>query len=372
MQKKIIAMAIAGMVSAPAFADSQVNFYGVVDAAVVSVSGSNLSSSTVLESGGPDSTHLGVSASNDLGNGLKAIGTLEYGTDLTNSNGLGSFNARKKMIGLSSDTMGTLQGGWLPSEAYAFSLKFDPFAEGGADPMGAMVAGGAFLIGWTGGANHGDHAIDYTSPNFSGFTFEIGHQTTDDTPGTGLVLASGASNNTGTLASLNYDQGPLSVGGVYATTSPALSADAQSEFALGASYDFEVVKLLGTWQQGKFKNATAATFAPLTVTDPTANNTAYNLSATIPAGPGSFALGYGKTSMGIANDIDGSAYAASYGYPLSKQAKVYLAYEHVTNGSAANLYSVLESSIATNPAGNLQTDSSASSNLLALGLTFGF
>ncbi len=69
------------------------------------------------------------------------------------------------MIGLSSDTVGTLQGGWLPSEAYAFSLKFDPFAEGGADPMGAMVKGGGFLIGWTGGANHGDHANDYTSPN---------------------------------------------------------------------------------------------------------------------------------------------------------------------------------------------------------------
>ena len=96
MQKKIIAMAIAGMVSAPAFADSQVNFYGVVDAAVVNVSGSGLSSSTVLESGGPDSTHLGVNASNDLGNGVKAIGTLEYGTDLTNSGGLAALMRAKK------------------------------------------------------------------------------------------------------------------------------------------------------------------------------------------------------------------------------------------------------------------------------------
>ncbi len=96
MQKKIIALAIAGMVSAPAFADSQVNFYGVVDAAVVNVSGSGLASSTVLESGGPDSTHLGVNVSNDLGNGVKAIGNLEYGTDLTNNGGLGSFDARKK------------------------------------------------------------------------------------------------------------------------------------------------------------------------------------------------------------------------------------------------------------------------------------
>ncbi len=358
MQKKIIALAIAGMVSAPAFADSQVNFYGVVDAAVVSVSGSGLSRSTVIESGGPDSTHVGVNVSNDLGNGLKAIGNLEYGTNLTNNGGMGNFDARKKMIGLSSDSMGTLQAGWLPTEGYAFSLKFDPFAEGGADPMGAMVAGGGFLIGWTGGANHGDHAIDYTSPDFSGFKFEIGHQTTDDTAGTGLVLPSGASNNTGTLASLNYDAGHLSLGFVYATTSPVVSTDDQTEYALGASYDFTVVKLLGTWQQGKFKNATGVAGS---------NNTAYNLSATIPAGPGSFALSYAKTSMGIANNIDGSAYAASYGWPLSKQATVYAAYEHVSNGSGANLYSVLESGAAGSLSG-----ASASSNLMALGLTFGF
>lgn len=357
MKKKIIAIVIAGMVSAPAFADSQVNFYGVVDAAVVSVSGSGLSSSTVLESGGPDSTHVGVNVSNDLGNGLKAIGNLEYGTDLTNNGGLGSFNARKKMIGLSSDSMGTLQGGWLPTEGYAFSLKFDPFAEGGADPMGAMINGGGFLIGWTGGANHGDHAIDYTSLNFNGVQFEIGHQTTDDTTG-GLVLPSGGKNNTGTLASVNYDQGQLSVGGVYAKTSNAILAKDQSEFALGASYDLTMAKLFATWQQGKHSNGVGAAGD---------NNSAISLSATIPAGPGSVALSYAKTSIKTATDVDGSAYAASYGYRLSKQATAYVAYEHVSNGSGGNLYSVLDGGAV----GTL-TGASADSNLLALGVTFGF
>ena len=366
MQKKIIALAIAGMISAPAFADP-VDFYGVVDAAVVSVSGSGLASSTVIGTGGPGSTHVGVNASNDLGNGLKAIGNLEYGLDLPDATGLGSVGARKKMIGLSSDTMGTLQAGYLPSEAYAFSLKFDPFAEGGADPMGAMVAGGGFLIGWTGGTNHGDHAIDYTSPKFNGFQFEIGHQTADETGGLGL--ASGSTNNTGTLASLNYDQGPLSVGAVYAKTSngntgSTTSADDQSEFALGASYDLTMAKLFFTWQQGKWSNG-----KPGATADAGANNTAMNLSATIPAGPGSVALSYAKTSIKTDTNVDGSAYAASYGYPLTKKATLYAAYEHVNNGSAANNYSVLDSDATT--VGNL-AGASASSSLLALGVTFGF
>lgn len=366
MQKKIIALAIAGMFSAPAFANSQVNFYGVVDAAVVNVSGSGLASTTVVGTGGPGSTHVGVNASNDLGNGLKAIGNLEYGLNLPDATGLGSVGARKKMIGLSSDTMGTLQAGYLPSEAYAFSLKFDPFAEGGADPMGAMVAGGGFLIGWTGGANHGDHAIDYTSPNFNGFQFEIGHQTADETGGLGL--ASGSTNNTGTLASVNYDLGPLSVGAVYAKTSngntgATTSADDQSEFALGASYDLTVAKLFFTWQQGKWSNGLTG------AADPTANNSAMSLSATIPAGPGSFAVSYASTNIKTDNDVNGNAYAVSYGYPLSKQATLYAAYEHVNNGSGGNNYSVLDSGTGT--VANL-TGASASSNLMALGVTFGF
>lgn len=358
MQKKIIVLAIAGMFSAPAFADSQVNFYGVVDAAVVNVSGDGLSSNTVVGTGGPGSTHVGVSASNGLGNGLKAIGTLEYGLDLTNSNGLSDVGARKKMIGLSSDSMGTLQAGYLPSEAYAFSLKFDPFAEGGADPMGAMVAGGGFLIGWTGGTNHGDHAIDYTTPNFNGFQFEIGHQTSDDSGVGGLGATT--SSNTGTLASANYDQGPLSVGGVYATTSYAVtSADNQTEYALGASYDLTVAKLFFTWQQGKYSNGLTG------AADPTANSSAMSLSATIPAGPGSVALSYAKTSIKTDTDMDGSAYAASYGYPLSKQATLYAAYEHVNNGAVTKNYSVLDSTVTNVTTGG-------STNLLALGLTFGF
>lgn len=361
MKKKIISLAIAGMVSAPAFADPQVNFYGVVDAAVVTVSGSGLSSNTVVESGGPGSTHVGVNVSNDLGNGLKAIGVLEYGFNLTDNTGLSSAGARKKMIGVTNDAMGTLQAGYLPSEGYAFSLEFDPFAEGGADPMGAMINGGGFLIGWTGGANHGDHAIDYTTPDFGGFKFELGHQTANDAAGTGLVTSSGVKNNTGTLLSANYDTGPLSLGAVYATTSNTVSTNNQTEFALGASYDLTMAKLFATWQRGKYSNGLVS------AADPTANNSAMSLSATIPAGPGSVAVSYAKTSMKTDSDVNGSAYAVSYGYPWSKQATLYAAYEHVSNGSAANHYSVLDGGAVSS-----LTGSSASSNLLALGMNFHF
>ena len=380
MKKKIVSLAIAGMVSAPAFADSmgtmgndtKVTFYGVLDNALQNVTGSGLQSQTLVESGGPNTSYFGVKASHDLGNGLKAIGDLEYGIDLTNAANIGGSGTgwREKMVGLTSDTMGTVQTGWLPSTAYAFSMKFDPFAQGGADPMGAMVGGGGFLIGWNGGANHGDHALAYTSPNMSGFTVDVNYQTASELNNFGASSAAPVGNTTGTLLSGSYDNGPLSLEAVYAATSSQNgtglgnnTVNNQTEYALGASYDFTVAKLYGTWQQGHRPNAVAAPG----ITAPTANNSVVNLSATIPAGSGTVAVGYARTSIATANGVDGSAYALSYGYPLSKHATLYTAAERVTNGSAGNNYSVVDSLVG---AGNLTAG--GSSTLMALGMAYSF
>lgn len=372
MKKKIITLAIAGMISAPAFADQmgakegdpQVNVYGVVDAALLNVTGSGLHNQTIVESGGPASSHLGIKGSEDLGNGLKVIGMLEYGLNITDSSNMGSTStvAREKMVGLTGDTMGTVQIGYLPSTAYAFSLKFDPFAEGGADPMGALVAGGNFLIGWSGVANHGDHALSYTTPNMNGFTVDVNRQTASQANNLGAPTSAPAVNIIATLLSANYDNGPLSISTVYASTSGqgTLSVKNQTEYALGASYDLTVAKLYGTWQQGHSPNAVIGT-------DPTANNSALNLSATIPVGSGTVSVSYAKTSIKIANNVNGSAYALSYGYPLSKHSTVYAAVERVSNGSSGNNYSVIDSLAG---AGNLTLG--GSSNLMALGMNFHF
>lgn len=380
MKIKVIALVISGLAAVPALADSmstmdsdtKVTFYGVLDNALQNVTGSGLQSQTLVESGGPNTSYFGVRASNELGNGLKAIGDLEYGVDLTNGANLGGNGTgwREKSIGLTSDTMGTLKTGWMPSTAYAFSMKFDPFAQGGADPMGAMVGGGKFLIGWNGGANHGDHALSYTTPNMSGFSVDVNYQTASELNNFGASSAAPVGNTTGTLLSGSYDNGPLSVEAVYAATSSQNGAGAgnnqaknQTEYALGVSYDFAVAKLYGTWQQGHSPNAVAAPG----VTNPTANNSAFNLNATIPAGPGTVALGYARTSIATANSVDGSAYALSYGYPMSKHATLYAATERVTNGSAGNNYSVVDSLVG---AGNLTAG--GSSTLMALGVNYTF
>lgn len=377
MKARIITLAIAGLAAAPAYADmmtmdsdTKVHFYGVLDNALQNVTGSGLQSQTLVESGGPNTSYFGVNASNDLGNGLKVIGDLEYGIDLTNAANLGGAGTgwREKMIGLSSDTMGTIQTGWLPSTAYAFSMKFDPFAQGGADPMGAIVGGGKFLIGWNGGANHGDHALSYTTPNMSGFSVDVNYQTASEVNNFGASSAAPAGNTTGTLLSGSYDNGPLSLEAVYAATSSQNGTgnnqvNNQTEYAFGVSYDFTVAKLYGTWQQGHSPNAIAAPG----VTNPTANNSALNLNTAIPAGPGTVTVGYARTSIATANNVDGSAYALSYGYPMTKRATIYAATERVTNGSAGNNYSVVDSLVG---AGKLTAG--GSSTLMAVGMNYTF
>ena len=81
MQKKIIALAVAGLVSGVAFAQSNVTIYGVADANYYYASGDNLSR-TGVDSGGLNGSRIGFKGEEALGNGLKAIFTMEYGTTI--------------------------------------------------------------------------------------------------------------------------------------------------------------------------------------------------------------------------------------------------------------------------------------------------
>ena len=75
MQKKIIALAVAGLVSGAAFAQSNVTLYGIVDMGYQYSWDNNsdhAKSKSDVKSGGLDGSRVGVKGEEDLGNGLKA------------------------------------------------------------------------------------------------------------------------------------------------------------------------------------------------------------------------------------------------------------------------------------------------------------
>ena len=76
MQKKIIALAVAGLVSGAAFAQSNVTISGIADVGFQQSSKSENSgtkSQSAINDGGQDASRVTFSGKEDLGNGLSAI-----------------------------------------------------------------------------------------------------------------------------------------------------------------------------------------------------------------------------------------------------------------------------------------------------------
>lgn len=95
MNKKLIAVAVAGIVAAPAaYADASI--YGRIHNRIVSSD-----SDTNLQTSG---SRFGVNVSSDIGNGMTAIGKYEWGTDTDTA---GDLKTREAYVGLSGG-FGTL------------------------------------------------------------------------------------------------------------------------------------------------------------------------------------------------------------------------------------------------------------------------
>ncbi|WP_222838972.1 porin, partial [Enterococcus faecium] len=79
MKKLTLAVLIAGSFAATASAQSNVTIYGIVDAGIVRETGGAAGDVTKLTSGIGSQSRIGFRGTEDLGNGLSAIFTLESG-----------------------------------------------------------------------------------------------------------------------------------------------------------------------------------------------------------------------------------------------------------------------------------------------------
>lgn len=362
MQKKLIALAVAGLASTAAFADSSnVTMYGIVDAALIHASADGQNSVTQVHSGGLSTSRIGVKGVEDLGNGLKVVAVLEYGLDTQTSAGIG--NARQEMLALAG-SFGTVATGYLQTTGYDFGVKYDVAAGSTVSPLQNLTRFDSNLIGAVAGAARAERAVAYISPNLSGFTFAYNHAWIVSNLG---VINTTDNQVTADLLSGYYDNGPMSVGLVFARTSyPTLSAASeQDEWALGGSYDFGVAKIMGTYQNMSYNAVGAAGNSIKT----------WSLGAAIPAGPGTVIASYAKDDDGRAANLDGKGYTLGYLYPLSKRSTVYAAYSHTSQDIGVNSLSVANGALggtSTTPATASTMALGGSSSLLALGLKHTF
>ena len=323
MQKKIIALAVAAMASGVAFAQSNVTVYGVVDAYYGNISNNadvaaNVKKFSGVNSGGLSTSRLGFRGTEDLGNGMKALFTLEYQVNTDDGALLTAAGARHSSIGLTGN-FGTVLAGRLPTAALGWGLKYQPLGGSAVDPLRNVVNA---TFGGLSTADRLSNAVAYVSPNLSGFTVQYNHAFVGETK-----TEAGNGQRSANILAADYDNGPLSVGVVYRVVgnqSNTGDKTGQKEWSIGGKYAIgTVATLFATYQKG----------------DQNANNgldyKAYSVGAAVPVtAKGTVVASFansdvGNTAAGV--DQGAKAYTLAYTYALSKRTTAYTAYTSTSN-----------------------------------------
>jgi len=295
MKKSLIALAVAGVVSAPAFAaTSNVDVYGVMNIAIQDTDATN-SDIQVTD----NFSRIGFKGTEDLGGGLKAVWQIESGLG-SGSDGVGQvadLATRNTFIGLAGG-FGTALIGRHDTPYKIATGKYDIFGDTIGDYNLGRVDGVRVI------ENTHDHrspnAIAYISPSFSGLTIAA------------AVVATNAAanlNNDDAFDAVSvaamYANGPLTVDLAYQDVS---LVDNQG-LKLGVGYTMGDTKL------GFVYESTDAGKAGVRDGDSWLVNVAHVM------GPITLKASYGQVDVGAA---DGDMFALGADYALSKRTAAYV------------------------------------------------
>jgi predicted porin len=357
MKKSLIVVAVAASFASVAHAQSSVTLYGLLDAGLTYTSNVAGNSKWAAGSGGINQSMFGLRGSEDLGNGLKAIFTLESGFGINNGslgNNGGLFN-RQAFVGLSSAQYGTVTLG----------RQYDASQDYLAPLTATGSWGGTFFAHPynndnlnTNGGQSVNNSIKYSSANYAGFTF-------GGTYGFSNQAGAFADNRQYSVGAAYQFQG-LRLGAAYAQqNNPAANTSGASDGVLANAGGV----MTGNFRQREFGGAASYSFGPATVGAAFTQSRVDNLVGAEVAGqrPGrsnnyevngkynltpAMALGVAYTftdSRGYGTNGDGSEMKTRYhqiglqaDYSLSRRTDVYAqaVYQHAMgDGGVASIYS---------------------------------
>jgi len=168
MQKKLITLAVAGLLSAPVFAQSNVVLYGSIDYGYVSLGNNavkDVKSRNAIDSGITRENRFGIMGTENLGtlmgHGLKAVFVLETGLNGDVSPLL--KDARQTYVALES-IFGTVGFGRQETSQHDYLGIVDPFGKYGLGSAGNVLIQ----------EKRQNSLFTYTSPVFGGFRFTTG------------------------------------------------------------------------------------------------------------------------------------------------------------------------------------------------------
>jgi predicted porin len=346
MKKKLVAVAVAGVLGAPLAAHAQtanVTLYGRLNVDFEIVSGRQADGSnpnvTRLSS---NSSRFGLRGTESLGGGLNAIFQIE--SSINGDTNSGNLGGRDTFVGL--------QGSWGTFKMGHFLMPLDDMHPifGNVPTYTSSILSTASL--WTQGTlSKADGGFDarlgnslrYDSPSFNGLTFSGQVAIRDGSGATGA--------NTGDHASelrhayvfggnAIYNNGPIQAGVAFERNKEVRAADLNDlDITVTGAYNFGVVRAALVYEYLKYETPSGDLKRNL-----------WGISGTMPMGPGTWYAFYGRAGDGRGSAADGTRvgqlargsdtsanqWEISYTYPFSKRTQVYAGYVKIDNDCNAS------------------------------------
>jgi len=336
MQKKLIALAIAGL-SSTAFAQSTVTIQGLFDTGYFNQSQEAAGVKTKTNRWGSQSntatTNLTFVVQEDLGNAMKAGLWLETDPTAGMSNTAGVWNSQNYLY--LSGNFGKVSLGFMNNFALTSALTAQPFGVGmgggysgqfgrlsGANVIGApaAVAPGAN----TAGARdiRANNSIKWDSPSWSGFTVGLLYRS-PNSAGNAAADADGQ-----TQVGLNYNNGPANLSYAHSnvlTNVAGLNGGTLTNNLLAGNYTFGPATVYLGWTSSKNN------FSPVSV-DSRSTNIALKWQATPTIAVMANVL---RVDDKLTADQDRNLNALGLDYSMSKRTTAYVRWEDGDNDKSA-------------------------------------
>ena len=341
MKKKLVAVAVAGILGMPLAAQAQtanVVLYGRLNMDVEFLKGQQADGSnpTAVRLSS-NTSRFGLRGVESLGGGLNAIFQIESGINADSNTG--NLGGRETFVGLQGDWGTFKMGNFLNTTDDMHGIFGDvPTYLTSILSTAALWGQDAFARTAGGFDTRNINSLRFDSPSYNGLTYSAQLS---------LLDSSGSTpNHDGELRhayalGINaiYTNGPIQIGGDWDHNQQYRAADLNdNEFTLTGGYDFGPVRLAGVYEYMKYETPTGDL-----------KRNFWGISGTIPAGPGKIYAFWGRAGNGTGSAADGTTvgglvkgsdtkadqWEISYTYPLSKRTQVYAGYVKINNGSNA-------------------------------------
>ena len=351
MKKSLVVLAVLA-VSGTAMAQSSVTLYGVVDAGFGVKKWIDAGVTVAKSSGVVDSitagNRFGFRGTEDLGGGLKAEFVIEQGFSMTSQqltdsrtassgfqiDGLAAARTGRSATSLNRQSYAGLLGNFGTVRiGYQYTNLYELATLSGYTLSTESLHGGdvAHLAQTYGGTRA--NGLTYISPSFSGFTVraQYGAGTNQNTFESTTAGVTQLKENRASLMG-QYANGPLSVAIAHTTykngtaVAPvAITTLTNKVTQLGASYDFGVAKLGGTYMKANNGGSGAAEV----------DTKGYQLGVSVPFGALAViaAMGRSDVDTGVTRTRDAKTWQLGVNYNLSKRTQMF-AYTGSTKDSA--------------------------------------